>query len=291
MGDEHAAVAVPTHVLDYLQSQHTLTLATATPEGVPHAVTLTFANDGTVLYCWTSPEALTVRHLDRNPAISFAIAEYAPDWRQTKGLQGAGRAQVILDPAEIKHVVALFERKFPHLANSSTRNLAFLRITPAELRFIDSAVAGDDRPRQQLGLDYRQQVVYSVFTDLPHRAVDTLATRLDTVRVEPGAVIVRQGAPADKFFIIVEGAVEVLREEDGASRPLATLRGGQFFGEMAILRDIPRTATVRAVAPTTLLTMERDAFKALVAQSLATTQNFDRVIQERMGTPAPRTEN
>lgn len=286
MGDEHVAVAVPAHVLDYLQGQHTLTLATATTDGVPHAVTLTFASEGVVLYCWTSPDALTVRHLDRNPAVSFAIAEYAPDWRRTKGVQGHGRAHVILDPAEIKRAVSLFERKFPQLTNSTSRNLTFLRITPAEVRFIDSA-AGAAGAGQQLGLDYHERVVYSVFSDLPRRAVDTLATRLDTVRVEPGTVIVRQGAPADKFFIIVEGEVEVLREEDGAERALATLRGGQFFGEVAILRDIPRTATVRAVVATTLLTMERAAFKGLVAQSLATTQNFDQVIQERMGEPTP----
>ena len=70
----------------------------------------------------------------------------------------------------------------------------------------------------------------------------------------------RQGAPADKFFIIVDGEVTVLRD-DGRSgeAPVATLRRGQFFGEIAILRDTPRTATVRAVTPVTLLTMDREA--------------------------------
>ena len=74
-------------------------------------------------------------------------------------------------------------------------------------------------------------------------------------------MIVRQGAPADKFFIIVDGEVEVVRESEGKTRSLGTLGRGQFFGEIAILRDTPRIATVRAVKPTTLFAMERDIFR------------------------------
>ena len=96
-------------------------------------------------------------------------------------------------------------------------------------------------------------------------------------------MIVRQGAPADKFFIIVDGEVEVIREDDGEARTVAgQLKRGQFFGEIAILRDTPRMATVKAVAPTTLFAMERQAFQGLVAQSMGTTQDFDRVIQKRL---------
>jgi CRP-like cAMP-binding protein len=51
---------------------------------------------------------------------------------------------------------------------------------------------------------------------------------------------------------------------------------------MAILRDMPRAATVRAIKPTTLLAMDRETFRGLVAQSLGTTQDFDRVIQQRL---------
>ena len=78
---------------------------------------------------------------------------------------------------------------------------------------------------------------------------------------------------------------------DAPGRPasrLASLKQGQFFGEMAILRDSPRTATVRAITPTTLLTMDRDVFRNLVAQSLATTEDFDRVIRQRLAELASR---
>ena len=68
----------------------------------------------------------------------------------------------------------------------------------------------------------------------------------------------------------------------GADERLATLTAGQFFGEMAILRDTPRMATVRALEPTTLFAMDRDTFRGLVAQSMGTTRDFDQVIQQRL---------
>lgn len=97
-----------------------------------------------------------------------------------------------------------------------------------------------------------------------------------------GATIVRQGAPADKFFIVLDGEVEILREGP-AGQPLSTKVGrGSFFGEMAIIRDTPRTATVTALTPVTLLALERDVFRDLVAQSLGTTSDFDQVIRSRL---------
>jgi CRP-like cAMP-binding protein len=80
---------------------------------------------------------------------------------------------------------------------------------------------------------------------------------------------------------VLSGAVELVRDE-GIETTLAKLGQGQFFGEMAIMRDAPRSATVRAVEPTTLMVMDRDTFKGLVAQSIGATPDFDRVIQDRL---------
>jgi CRP-like cAMP-binding protein len=126
-------------------------------------------------------------------------------------------------------------------------------------------------------------MAYNIFRQLPRQEVESVVAKLGTTRAEAGDVIVRQGAPADKFFIIADGEVEVVREDDaGQEKTVAHLESGQFFGEMAILRDMPRAATVRAIKPTTLLAMDRETFRGLVAQSLGTTQDFDRVIQQRL---------
>lgn len=281
MTTQGALLNVPPHVLDYLRERKTLTLATASPNAVPRAATLTYANDGLAIYVWTWPETTTAKQMDQNPIVSFAIDEYTDDWRETKGIQGTGEAQVLLNPEEINRVRQLFQEKYPSLTGTEAGNISFFRVTPTEMQFIDAS-SGSAAGDQALGLDYHRDVVYAVFHDLPREQVSTIASTLQVVEAEAGTVIVRQGAPADKFFIIVEGEVEVARADDGESRVVASLGRGQFFGEMAILRDMPRTATVQAVTQTKLFAMDREAFRGLVAQSLGTSEDFDRVIQQRL---------
>ena len=279
MGSNSPVLEVPGHVLDYLQNQPTLTLATASGAGTPRATTLIYVNEGPTVYVWTRPDTATARHMDQNPVVSFAIDEYTPDFRSTKGIQATGEASVVLNPAEVKETRERFQAKYPALGDALAANVSFFRIAPTELQFIDNTSAGDTRSG---GIDFHRDLVYSVFRDLPHQDVDSVRANLQTMQFDEGEVIVRQGAPADKFFIIIEGEVEVTREEAGEDHDLATLKPGEFFGEMAILREAPRMATVRAKAPTTVFAMERDAFRGLVGQSIGTTEDFDRVIQQRL---------
>ncbi len=275
MGTE-TALEVPQHVLDYLGEQQTLTLATASQRGIPWAATFTYVNEGPALYVWTRPETTTARHMEQNPLAAFAIDRFSSDWQEIRGIQGSGECNVVLDPSELTRVVQLFEQKYPPLAGSLASNISIFRLSPTELQFIDTKSGGGG------GTDFPRDVVYSVFRDLPEQEAENVAAQMQTVEAASGDVIVRQGAPADKFFIIVDGEVEVVREDDGETRTVATLKRGQFFGEIAILRDMPRMATVKAVAPTTLFAMERQSFQGLVAQSMGTTQDFDRVIQKRL---------
>jgi len=277
MANETSTMDLPPHVLEYLHGQKTLTLATASPGAVPHAATLTYVDDGSSLFIWTRPDTTTAQHMGQNPVVSFAIDEYSTDLRETKGIQGTGNCQVLLDSVEIDNVVSAFEEKFPPLAGSLTSELAFFRITPTRLQFIDNSAAGGDSR-----FLYHRDLVYSIFQDLPEQEVENLEAQLRTIEFAAGEVIVRQGAPADKFFIVVDGEVEVVRESEGKTRLLGTLTRGQFFGEIAILRDMPRNASVRAKTPTTLFSMERDIFRGLVAQSMGTTSDFDRVIRQRL---------
>jgi CRP-like cAMP-binding protein len=281
MANETSKTDLPANVLEYIHGQKTLTLATASRGAVPHAVTLAYVDDDGSLYFWTRPETTTAQHVGQNPVVSFAIDEYSSDWQETKGVQGTGNCQVVLDSGEIDRVIGAFKAKFPSLADSLSSALSFFRITPTKLQFIDNSVPGaasDQGP----GIAYHRDLVYSIFHDLPQQEVETVEAQLRTVEVAEGEVIVRQGAPADKFFIIVDGEVEVVRESDGKTRSLGRLGRGQFFGEIAILRDTPRVATVRAVKPTTLFAMERDVFRSVVAQSMGTTADFDRLIRQRL---------
>jgi nitroimidazol reductase NimA-like FMN-containing flavoprotein (pyridoxamine 5'-phosphate oxidase superfamily) len=278
---ESSQIDVPAHVLEYLRGQETMTLATASSTGVPRATTLLYVNDGPVFYVWTQPESTVARHVGQNPIVSFAIDEYSSDWRETKGVQAAGKAKVVLNPKEIERAAELFREKFASLGSANPSNISFFRVEPSDLQFIDGAGASGG-PDQAWGFEYQIQAVYTVFRQLPASAMPTIGGRLQSVQAEPGDVVIRQGDPADKFFIIVEGKVEVLREDDGQTRKLAELGPGEFFGEIALMRDLARTATVRALEPATLLAMERDAFRTLIAESLDTARDFDLLIQKRL---------
>jgi uncharacterized protein YhbP (UPF0306 family) len=280
---EEEKVEVPQHVLDYLAEEKTLTLATASAAGIPHASTFMYANDGLVLYFWARPTSTTAKHIEENPVVAYAIDEYAENPKETRGIQATGECRVVLGGDEIVRALGLFADKFPAGSSSaSTTNISFFRVAPTELSFIDNTGGrGGESKREEFGFSYHRELAFSAFSDLPEQRSTTMTAELQTIEVEAGDVIVRQGGPADKFFIVLSGAVELVRDE-GIEKTLAKLGQGQFFGEMAIMRDAPRSATVRAVEPTTLMVMDRDTFKGLVAQSIGATPDFDRVIQDRL---------
>jgi predicted MFS family arabinose efflux permease len=117
-----------------------------------------------------------------------------------------------------------------------------------------------------------------LFAPLPIATVENLARRLVEVRAAPGETIVRQGDVGDRFYVIAEGAVDVV--EDGVLR--RTEHEGEFFGEIALLRDTPRTATVQARVPTLLLALDRDEFVGGVTGHRRSVQAADVVIDARL---------
>jgi uncharacterized protein YhbP (UPF0306 family) len=283
MSTEAPVKSVPQHVLDYLEGHKKLTLATASATGVPYAATLMFVNEGPVLYFWIRPETTTAKQIGQNPVVAFTIDDDVDDWTKAKGVQGAGECRVVLNSEEILHVVRKFSEKYPNAHGSGkTSNISFFRVTPTRVQFIDNTEGGRTETGD-FGLDFKKELVYSVFTALPRQQALGFTGELQPINVPAGEIIVRQGAPADKIFIIVKGEVSVEREEpDGTKVELETLRDGQFFGEVAILRDTPREATARAETDVTLLALQKDTFQKLVAGSLGATDDFDRVIKERM---------
>ena len=124
---------VPPEIIAYLDESHTLTLASASPSGTPHASTFLFVNDGATLYFWTRASTLTARHVAQNPVVSFAIDEYNENLDQTRGVQGRGECSVVLSGEQIAHVADLFGQRFPTLSPGSTMSISFFRIVPSEL--------------------------------------------------------------------------------------------------------------------------------------------------------------
>ncbi len=118
-----------------------------------------------------------------------------------------------------------------------------------------------------------------LFAPLPPPTLEYLAGRLVRRRVPAGETIVTRGERGDRFFVIAEGTVEVASEEGGGRR----LGAGEFFGEIALLRDVPRTATVVATTDVELLELPGDEFVAAVTGNAEALRAADAVVGARLG--------
>ena len=111
----------------------------------------------------------------------------------------------------------------------------------------------------------------------------TLASIADKMRAEQhshGDVIMRQGEPGDKFYLIRHGEVEVVVDE-ARKRVVARLTDGDFFGEQALLTGEPRNATVIATKTTLLYSLGKEDFQAAIADSDSLREELQKVLFER----------
>jgi MFS family permease len=122
-----------------------------------------------------------------------------------------------------------------------------------------------------------------IFAPLPPAVLEYLAGRLITVRQQAGEVVFRQGDSGDRYYIVGEGEVEVTVGGNVA----ATLGPGEGFGEIALLRDVPRTATVQARTDVTLDALERDDFLSAVTGDPGSTEAANKLITTRLGSAGP----
>lgn len=121
-----------------------------------------------------------------------------------------------------------------------------------------------------------------IFAPLPPVTLEQLASRLSRVHVPAGEVIFRRGDPGDRFYVIGDGELEIAL--DGG--PPKTLGRGGYFGEIALLRDVPRTATVTTRTEVELYVLERDVFIAAVTGHAPSAEAADAVITTHLGSAA-----
>ena len=93
-----------------------------------------------------------------------------------------------------------------------------------------------------------------------------------------GSVVFQQGAVADALYIVLAGAVEL-----GPGPPEVTLHSGDYFGEMSMLLETPRTRTVRAVEDCELLVLPKESFQRLLSEQPEVERHVRAKLQERLG--------
>lgn len=99
-----------------------------------------------------------------------------------------------------------------------------------------------------------------LFEGLSRKELGELARLTEDVDVAAGKVLCREGASGQEFFVIMEGEVEVTRR----GKSIGTFGSGEFVGEIALIEDVPRTATVTAKTPLRFFVMTRQAFLRLL---------------------------
>jgi CRP/FNR family transcriptional regulator, cyclic AMP receptor protein len=114
----------------------------------------------------------------------------------------------------------------------------------------------------RLGRDAKIELLKKVplFAGCNKGELRELARSTDEVDLREGYVLVREGRPGREFFVLVEGTVRVTKDD----RTLAELGGGDWFGEIALLTKVPRTATVTAMSPVRALVLTDRSFRRLV---------------------------
>ena len=164
-----------------------------------------------------------------------------------------------------------------HLWNFRTALVVVgLGVTALALPFLPRMRRLDAKLSAPVGLGLLQGV--PMFMPLTPSTVDGLARKLIRVPVPAGGVVLREGEDSDRFFVIESGLVEVTQE-----RVVLRQEGpGEYFGEIGLLRDVPRTATVTAVEDTVLLALGRDEFLAAVTGQSEAFRAADDIVSYRL---------
>ncbi len=115
-------------------------------------------------------------------------------------------------------------------------------------------------PRHQLA-SVHELARIGLFGSLPGETLAKLAERMERQDVAPGETVLRQGTPADRFFVVISGMMSIRQETRGER---GTLSPGDYFGEVGLVMDVSRTATVSALTPSTVASCDRATFDEYV---------------------------
>ena len=135
---------------------------------------------------------------------------------------------------------------------------------------IRSAPLSDNLELLGDGLSFRDNLCSMLeqakcFDDFPHAGIEALARHMKAYRVPGGATIFREGERNSYLCVLIEGRVNVYKEDgSGANKLLTTIRPGSIFGEISLIDDFPYSASVTAVTEARIMLMSRENFRKCI---------------------------
>jgi thioredoxin reductase (NADPH) len=127
------------------------------------------------------------------------------------------------------------------------------------------------------------------FPDVPSATLEREVERMQIRRFLAGQTIIREGDPANSFFILTRGAASVRQNGPQGETEISTLKAGDYFGEIGLLSGTVRMATVRATAPSEVLELDAEGFRDLVESSQLTKDRLESKVEHRLASAGPKT--
>ena len=210
-------------------------------------------------------ERLLSARIDKTQAALQALRLQYPEYAEAMEVRLLGRVALRLEEADYRYM----------LEESMVSQEVF---NDLEMKLQERSDALDRRPALDLGLD-RKKLVAKVpfFADLPADRISEIAKLLKPRLVLPGEKVVRKGDAGNAMYFISSGALEV---DVGAQS--FRLGSGDFFGEIALLKNVRRTADVTALGYCLCLALYVRDFRRLLASDPALNETIDRVARERL---------
>ena len=116
------------------------------------------------------------------------------------------------------------------------------------------------------------------FAELSRNELIELAKATEDMEVDEGKALTREGESGREFFVIIDGEVSVTKDGNEIRR----MGPGDFFGEIALVEDVPRTATVTAMTPLRFFVLTRQSFRSLLAKQPELEQKVNAALEERL---------
>ncbi len=201
-----------------------------------------------------------LQRLPSNDLLGRAFAVVESSYWITTGL-GAMVAPVVVNLVGLRSALLVVGAALPLLVAFRWHSLALL----------EAGIRVPERPFKLLR-------AVEMFAPLPWATIENVSRRVDAVHVHAGETVVREGEYGDRFFLVAEGRLDVSCEH-GAYPPVGV---GDVFGEIALLQDVPRTATVTARDDCLLYALDRESFLNAVSSHASAANAARRVASERL---------
>jgi putative ABC transport system ATP-binding protein len=147
-----------------------------------------------------------------------------------------------------------------------THDNRILDVADRILKMVDGYIISDILVKDSIAISQFLEKC-SVFKDVNPTSMAGIANKMKPEKYHPGDMIIKQGDPGDKFYLIRSGRVEVRIETQGKQRSVKNLKQGDFFGEMALIKNEPRAASIIALEPTDLYFLPKIDFNEVIQSS------------------------